>query len=88
MTTEAKGWNPRYVQFARVHGRSADEQLARDRAKIAPMLAFILWNGARIREFLALHSEHALEDTLCGDRAHAAYDAWLASLPVGRGVEP
>ena len=82
--------NPRWVNYARVHGRTSDEQLAHDRVRWpgGSMCGFILWNNARLREFAQTASNagfflhgHLIED------GHVAYDAWLDSLPdqtVGR----
>lgn len=53
----SKQWNPRYVEFARASGRGPQEQLDHDRAESGDrggvMTDFILWMGARLREFRA-----------------------------------
>lgn len=74
--------NPRWVNYARVHGRGPDEQLAHDR-KAWPggsMCGFILWNRARLAEFGKASPEAFVVGGHLVD--HAAYDAWLDALPV------
>ena len=41
----AQEWNPRYLAYCRVHGRTPDEQLVHDRARRpgASMLAYMQW---------------------------------------------
>lgn len=73
--------NPRYVNYARVHGRTPEEQLAQDR-KDWPggvMVGFTLWNKERLREY-----SHLDPDAFwCGVISdHAAYDRWLDNLPA------
>lgn len=82
----ALGWNPRYFHYARVHGREPVDQKDHDadRYPLACTRPFVEWNTARLREFRALRPECFTSGTLSD---HAAYDAWLAELPVGHGVE-
>lgn len=77
--------NPRWLNYARVHGRSSEEQIAHDRKRWpgGVMCGFILWNRARIVEFGKLRPDCFVADGLIG---HEEYDAWLDALPVGHGV--
>lgn len=75
-TDEHPPVNPRYVNYARAHGRTPDEQLAQDRKDYPGgcMVGFVLWNRARIVE-----ASYAIPDafylgTLIN---HDAYDHWL-----------
>lgn len=71
-------WNPRFVAFARAHGRTPEEQDAVDRAGSHKM-EFILWNTAKIREFCRLRGVHP--DSVDAYRlleASDEYDQWLA----------
>jgi len=75
--SEAVGLNPRYVEYCRAHGLTPDAMLARDEEAYPGgcMTGFILWIGARWREWEALTKRgtvHSIED-------HAAFDAWLAT---------
>jgi hypothetical protein len=90
-----KAWNPRFVHYARVHGRTPEEQLVADTHPgndQASMHRFVLWNGARLYEFSGIQPNAFFSSTArySGNNTlvdHAAYDAWLAALPVGHGVE-
>ena len=70
--------NPRYIQYARQHGKTPEEMLAHDR-KAWPggsMCGFILWTRARIGEaYKAIPGAFIRGGGLCD---HDAYDAWLA----------
>jgi hypothetical protein len=77
--------NPRWVNYARVHGRTPDEQLTHDRErwKGGSMCGFILWGRARIVDFSRAHPE-----AFCLGRLvdHEAYDRWLDALPMSEEV--
>ncbi len=89
-----RGHNPRYVEFARVHGRTPENQLRHD-VEAWPggkMAGYILWLGARLREFLKSHPEHGMRgggigEVLADNTAHRAFDAWLHTLPEGYAIE-
>ena len=72
--------NPRWVNYARVHGRSPEDQLAhdRDRWKGGSMCGFILWGRAQIAAFGKAHPEAFVVGGRLAD--HAAYDRWLDAL--------
>jgi hypothetical protein len=76
-------YNPRYGHYARVHGRTPEQQLAADRQAYpgGAMVGFILWAQEQWRAFLAAHPEYGGERRHT-DAAHAAYDQWLAALEV------
>lgn len=78
--------NPRWLNYARVHGRSSDEQLAHDKKRWPGglMCGFSLWGRARIQEFGKLRPDCFMASGLID---HPAYDAWLSALPIGHGVE-
>lgn len=78
------GYNPRYANYARYHGRKPEEQLDQDRIDWpgGSMCGFTLWNRERIRDFQRAHPE-AFMAAMRGSGANAslvdqdAYDAWL-----------
>jgi hypothetical protein len=76
-------WNPRYVQYARVHGHTPETMLEVDRVRCnsASMMYFMFWIQDKWRIFLHNNKEYK-----CGDGAtnagHKAFDAWLETLPV------
>jgi hypothetical protein len=74
--------NPRYVNYARVHGRTIDDQIEHDHKRWpgGSSTGFLLWNTARLAEFAKLHPEAFVVGGHLVD--HNAYDAWLDSLPV------
>jgi hypothetical protein len=84
--SEPKKWNHRFVQFARVHGRTPEEQIEHDRLdnEVVSMWPFICWNGRMLAEWKVLTNFGW--PSLCAPEHHAAYDAWLAKLPVLEAV--
>lgn len=74
-------FNPRWVNYARVHGRTPEDQLTHDR-KAWPggsMCGFILWGRAQIGTFGKAHPEAFT----CGRLVdHESYDRWLDALPL------
>lgn len=79
-------YNPRFVNYARVHGRTPDEMFDADRARFpgGRMAGFLAWNRAHLHAFYVAHPEAFYKSP--GDIArlvdHAAYDAYLDALPV------
>ena len=71
-----KGMNPRYVNYARAHGKSPAAMLAADKITWPGgcMCGFLLWNSARLAEFRKLRPDCFLDSTLV---LHAPYDDWL-----------
>lgn len=71
-------WNPRYVNYARAHGRDPDAMLAFDKERhpLACMMEFVFWNSDRLRDFSKVSPESFVAD---GIRDHAAYDEWLTA---------
>ncbi len=76
---QAQDWNPRFVNYARAHGRGPAEQLAHDRQQYVggSMAGFIIWNSQRLGDARkaipgAFMAGGALAD-------HPAYDAWLTA---------
>lgn len=81
-------FNPRFAQYARVHGRTPKQQLAADRQAYpgGAMTGFILWAQGQWTAFLAAHPEFGGEVRHTA-AAHEAYDRWLAALPVAGGTD-
>ena len=73
-------WNPRFVHYARVNGRTPEAQLEHDRAAMpgAHMVPFILWIGARWTDFRHAHRFGRLDPVTSA--GHAAFDAWLGEV--------
>lgn len=74
--TEELGWNPRYANYARVNGRTPDEQLAYDKGRhpSACMMEFVFWNTDRLHEAM----KEVPEAFFCGHLVgHEIYDEWL-----------
>lgn len=71
-----RDWNPRYVNYARAHGRTPEGMLAFDKQRLpgACMMEFIFWNRARIVDFSKAHPECFIAGGL---KDHEAYDEWL-----------
>lgn len=71
-------WNPRFANYARVHGNSPVEQLAEDRNRWpgGSMTGFVLWNRERLVE-----ASRAIPEAFCLGRLvdHETYDAWLTA---------
>lgn len=66
-------WNPRYVHYARVHGRTPEEQAEHDKERWpgGHMVGFILWMSHVTRPFAT--------DT----GLRAGFDAHIASMSIG-----
>ena len=73
---ESKEWNPRYVAYARAHGRTPDAMLEHDREKYPGgcMCGFILWMSKMQQAFYAASPGSFLGHTICD---HAAWDVFL-----------
>lgn len=74
-------WNPRFVQYARVQGRSPEDQLAYDveRWPGGKMAGFTLWINAR---WVDWREKNGLKrDDPIGEKEHADFDLGLAQLP-------
>lgn len=85
LTSEVEGWNPRYAVYASAHGLDPGAMLARDCLEYpgGKMCGFILWTGARWREWRKLRGMKE-RDPLFPEH-HAAFDFWIANghpLPV------
>lgn len=84
-------WNPRYVAYAKAHGRTPEEMGAHDEAArpTACMLEFILWNDARIAEWCKERG-YRRDGAVVGEDRQADYSAWLAAyaerarIPAGQ----
>lgn len=102
MSTPKTEWNGRFVQYARVHGRTPEAQIEFDRERYpgGSMCGYVLWNKARIHEWKTLvnfprcpgHPSEWWPGFEAGPATKdtinaAAYDKWLSELPVGHGVE-
>lgn len=71
--------NPRYVEYARAHGKTPQEQMDADRVTWpgGVMTEFICWIGARWAEWDKLQGRKLGEPHIGKD--HADFDAWLAT---------
>lgn len=74
--------NPRYVNYARVHGNSHTEQLTVDAEKYpgGKMTGFILWSTSQLRIWRSLNGREP--DSKLSEADYVAYDAYLDALPV------
>lgn len=71
-------YQPRYVAYARAHGRTPDEQLAHDEDRWPGgcMTGFICWIGERWQEW---RRENGISlDYPLSRKDHADFDQWLA----------
>ena len=70
--------NPRFVAYARQHGKTPREMLEHDKKRFpgGRMAGFILWIGARWGEW---HEARGLRrhEHILTDRDHADFDDWL-----------
>lgn len=91
-------YNRRYVNYARVHGRTPEEQIAWDSIEwpSAKFLPFTEWNNARLGEYAHVNPKAFFFGILTpwdhhGGRPklhdHEAYDAWLDQYPVNSPQE-
>lgn len=72
-----KDWNPRYLAYARAHGRTPEEMVAYDdQRREAGTIdgGFVVWISERWREWAALRGIHPSQSYA---HHHAAFDAWL-----------
>lgn len=73
-----KKWNPRYMAYARSHGRGPEDQRDHDR-KAHPggaAAGYIIWIGQRWREWEQIQGRTPHSPKTEAD--HAAFDVWLA----------
>lgn len=95
MTQDAVGrtktWNPRYVVFATVHGRTPDEQAAHDRIRWPGgcMTGFQLWIAQSLRAFQDRYKrtnpEYFIDRRVCDA---AAWDTFLRDHGVRLPDDP
>lgn len=70
-------YTERYTQYARLSGRTPDEQAAHDdKLGVGRNTDFIVWCSMMWRKFREVHPE-----LMGGEAEHYHFDAWLASLP-------
>jgi hypothetical protein len=87
-----KAWNPRYVAYAKAHGRTPDEMLASDADRYpgGKMCGFTLWIRAKWSEWRKLFGPEPVKirrlqgapdlgywDWHPGDADHKHFDEWL-----------
>lgn len=70
-------WNPRYVEYARLHGRTPEAMLEHDRREWpgGHMAGFILFTRARWSEHNKITGRN--RDVRASEEHHRAFDAWL-----------
>ena len=68
--------NPRFVNYARYHGNTPEQQLAHDRQRYpgGVMTGYVLWNRSRIVMFSHIEPRAF---TCGGLTDHESYDRWL-----------
>jgi len=73
--------NPRYVAYARVHGRTPNEMMSHDMTQYPGgcMCGFILWMDEQKRAFKKARPECFIGDNV---KDQKAWTAWLESQPV------
>ena len=78
-----QGWNSRFVQYARVHGRTPEEQLAHDQIAFpgGVMAGYIIWNDRKWTEYHKLRGWKRHDHVLTTED-HEAYDNWLSAQPL------
>ena len=95
MSSMGRKWNPRYVCYAKAHGRTPEEQMAHDKVEHPGgcMCGFILWLGAKWDEWIATNDPMPRSNSVMGvveltwmeHRARISatrageFDAWLKS---------
>lgn len=70
--------NPRYLNYARVHGMTPGAMLDHDRRQWPGgcMAGFLLWSRARLQDFMTINPRAFIRGgNLIG---HDAYDEWLS----------
>ena len=65
-------WNPRYVAYSRVNGKTPEEMQASERG----MVGFMLWIGGQMVEFRKAHPEAFVGSAI---QDHAAFDKFLGA---------
>lgn len=75
-------WQPRFVLYARHHGKTPEEMLAYDAERFpgGKMYGYNSWVMARWGEWDAA-KKHS-RDHVRGAEEYAAFDDWLVGLPV------
>jgi len=84
---DGQDWNPRFVAYARAHGRQPQAQLDHDRAAWPGgcMIGFLLWIDGKVSEWRTLHPSTWFGPRfmrLEGAADHAAFDTWLGVPPT------
>lgn len=90
MMSRPERWNPRYVCYARAHGRTPDEMLDHDRERFPGgcMVGYMEWFAERRREWLAMEHPDDYIFLVFGNRhmtekGIAAFDRWLEERSRG-----
>lgn len=83
-----KAWNPRYVCYARCHGKTPEEMLTHDRGLYpgGVMLGFMRWIQRMWTEWgkTPEHGGKFPDASRVSDAAHRDFDAWLESSMEAR----
>lgn len=79
-------WQPRFVIYARHHGKTSEEMLAYDAERFpgGKMYGYNCWVMARWAEWDRLKKQS--KDHVRGAEEYAAFDVWLAGLPVSASL--
>ncbi|MDD5511921.1 MAG: hypothetical protein PHI12_14110 [Dehalococcoidales bacterium] len=77
---EAPKFNPRYVCYARAHGKTPEAMLAAQIADGSHNRGFVSWNNQKMWECRQEHPEYFMYGTI---KDHEAYDRWLEEHSQG-----
>jgi hypothetical protein len=75
-------WNPRFVAYARAHGKSPEAMLEADRETWSggKMAGFMLWMSERWREWRSINRRG--RDDVLSNEDHASFDAFISEFAV------
>lgn len=75
----AATWNPRYVSYARAHGRTPEAMLAHDKVRwVGCMCGFMLWISRGMQAFLKANPD--VDQEFMGDEEHARFTTFLETF--------
>lgn len=80
MNAPAERWNPRYVAYAKEHGKTPEEMLAHDEVAWpgGKMCGFMIWINDRWTEFCLLNPD--VKRKFLTEQDHKDFDKWLVEI--------